>query len=178
MYDKASECETVNDARMVLFTRKGGTNDNIPPTEAALLQHTNRACFMASQIWDRCLEPTSSPTDPRTCGGKGIKQICGFYFGQYCLKRKRPAVSLLNVDASLRMDVEGEPVQLFVNVVENVTESRLFCQYLNLIKMSKVFDFPFFSILRSLVFFWLLFAHGKRGRRHYFRGKYAKRIIY
>lgn len=36
MYDKASECVTVNSARMDLFARKGKAIDNIPPTEAAL----------------------------------------------------------------------------------------------------------------------------------------------
>lgn len=63
MYDKASQCVTVNVTRMDLFARKGMTIDNIPPTEAALLQHTTRTCYMASQVWGRCLEPTSPTVD-------------------------------------------------------------------------------------------------------------------
>lgn len=72
---------------------KGRAIDNIPPTEAALLQHTKRACYMASQVWDRCLEPSSTTVDPGTWGGKGMKQICGFHFGQYYLKHQHHAMS-------------------------------------------------------------------------------------
>lgn len=66
MYDKASECVTVNSARMDLFARKGRAIDNIPPTEAALLQQTKPVCYMTSQVWDRCLEPTSLTVEPGT----------------------------------------------------------------------------------------------------------------
>ncbi|CAG2187553.1 unnamed protein product [Mytilus edulis] len=68
MYDKTSESLKVNEARKDLFTRKGRAIDNIPPTEAALLEHSKRACYMASQCWDRCLEPSPSFTDPGEWG--------------------------------------------------------------------------------------------------------------
>ena len=49
-------CES-NLARKNLFTQKARAIDNIPPTQAALLQHTKRAIFQASYIWAKSLEP-------------------------------------------------------------------------------------------------------------------------
>ena len=45
MYDKTSEKIKVNDARKQLFSTKGRSLESIPPTRAALIQHTKRAAY-------------------------------------------------------------------------------------------------------------------------------------
>lgn len=56
MYDRTSTCETVNDARKDLFTRKGRAIDAIPPTADALLQHTKRSMYQAGHCWGNSME--------------------------------------------------------------------------------------------------------------------------
>jgi len=55
MYDRTSELQGLDAARCYLFTKKSGEIENIPPTEAALLEHTKRAAFQAGHIWGQCL---------------------------------------------------------------------------------------------------------------------------
>ena len=50
MYDKQSTAECINDARKELFSKKGRSLENIPPTKDALLQHLKRVIYQAS-IW-------------------------------------------------------------------------------------------------------------------------------
>lgn len=50
MYDKTSSLESVNECRRALFCQKGKSMENIPPTQAALLQHSRRAIYQAG-IW-------------------------------------------------------------------------------------------------------------------------------
>ena len=40
MYDKTTTATGVNDARLELFARKQRSFDSIPPTKAALLEHS------------------------------------------------------------------------------------------------------------------------------------------
>ena len=47
MYDSTSECLEVNVARKQLFIQKSRTLEIIPPTKAALEQHTKRASYQA-----------------------------------------------------------------------------------------------------------------------------------
>ena len=47
MYDRTSTATLVNEARLQLFSQKGRAFDNIPPTQAALLQHVKRAVYQA-----------------------------------------------------------------------------------------------------------------------------------
>ena len=47
LYDRSSECENTNQARRELFTRKDRPIEALPPTPAALLQHTLRSAFQA-----------------------------------------------------------------------------------------------------------------------------------
>ena len=49
-YDKNSEHVTVHEARVTMATQKKFDFEKLPPTQAALLQHTNRAFFQA-RIW-------------------------------------------------------------------------------------------------------------------------------
>ena len=52
----------VNDARKQLFVKKDRQFDAIPPTRAALLEHSKRAVLQAGYIWGQALIP--SPTMP------------------------------------------------------------------------------------------------------------------
>ncbi len=51
MYDRTSESNSVNEVRKHLFTAKGRTLQNIPPTAAALEQHVKRAALQGGHIW-------------------------------------------------------------------------------------------------------------------------------
>ncbi|XP_061721794.1 uncharacterized protein LOC133528424 isoform X2 [Cydia pomonella] len=55
MYDRSCPSETVNECRKNLFTKKDRQIDNLPPTEAALKQHTLRAVLQAVYVWGQCL---------------------------------------------------------------------------------------------------------------------------
>ena len=55
MYDRAINILTVDAARKDLFTRKGRAMDAIPPTFAALLQHTKRVAYQAGYCWGQAL---------------------------------------------------------------------------------------------------------------------------
>ena len=50
LYDKNSTEECINHARRELFSKKGRSLENIPPTKDALLQHIFRVIYQAS-IW-------------------------------------------------------------------------------------------------------------------------------
>ena len=45
MYDTTSSLESLKECRRALFCQKGNSIDNIPPTQAALLQHSKRAIY-------------------------------------------------------------------------------------------------------------------------------------
>ena len=62
MYDRTSANEDVNDARKTMFTPKGRSLENIPPTSTALVQHTKRAVYQGGHCWGRCVQ--SSPVLP------------------------------------------------------------------------------------------------------------------
>ena len=48
MYDKASDCITVNEARKDMFTLKGRSIDAISPSADAMLLHVKRVSRQAS----------------------------------------------------------------------------------------------------------------------------------
>ena len=50
MYDRLSTAVSVDEARLDMFARKQRPNEAIPPTRAALLQHTKRATYQAASI--------------------------------------------------------------------------------------------------------------------------------
>lgn len=65
LYDRTSDLVKVNDARKWLFTQKSRMLENIPPTQAALIQHIKRASYQAN-CWNKALTPNPelpSPTD-------------------------------------------------------------------------------------------------------------------
>ena len=51
LYDRTCTETTVNLARKHIFTTKGRSTDNLPPTRAALLHHTKQAVY---QVLDMC----------------------------------------------------------------------------------------------------------------------------
>ena len=66
MYDRSSTATSVDEARLDLFARKQRPYESIPPTQAALLQHVNRAAYQAGCIWSQstvCQPETESPDD-------------------------------------------------------------------------------------------------------------------
>ncbi len=50
LYNKTSELENVDEARLELFCHGNRTMEKIPPTKAALLQHSKRAAYQAG-VW-------------------------------------------------------------------------------------------------------------------------------
>ena len=55
LYDRTSDEVAVNRARKCLFTQKGREIENIPPTEAALIQHIRRAAYQGGHVWGQML---------------------------------------------------------------------------------------------------------------------------
>ena len=66
LYDRTSSQVSVNEARKQLFTQKGRAIESLPPTQAALIQHTKRAAYQAGHCWAQMMiaEPElPSPTE-------------------------------------------------------------------------------------------------------------------
>ena len=51
LYDHTSNQDSVKQARKQLFTQKGRGSDGLPPTQAALIQHTKRPAYHARYCW-------------------------------------------------------------------------------------------------------------------------------
>ncbi|XP_071952428.1 uncharacterized protein [Antedon mediterranea] len=67
LYDKTSTLRSVTKLRQDLFSRKARTMDNIPPTQDALLQHSNRSIYQTS-IWTTSLQPQQNAPSPEDFG--------------------------------------------------------------------------------------------------------------
>jgi hypothetical protein len=67
MYDRTSPTESINEARKMIFSRRPGSLENIPPTRAALEQHLKRAILQA-RLWNSatCSHPPNM--DPAEWG--------------------------------------------------------------------------------------------------------------
>ena len=74
MYDRTSECLGVDAARKDLFTRKGRSIENIPPSSAALHQHIKRAAYQAGFCWGQALVKLQETPSPSIWGWKRIKE--------------------------------------------------------------------------------------------------------
>ena len=68
LYDRTSHLVRVNDARRVLFSHKGRSMENIPPTRAALEEHLKRTVFQGGHIWGQALFPQPTIPDPYNWG--------------------------------------------------------------------------------------------------------------
>ena len=60
MYDRTNSLTEVSEVRQELFSKKARSLENIPPTQASLLQHAKRAVFQGGYIWGQTLlkQPT------------------------------------------------------------------------------------------------------------------------
>lgn len=66
LYDRSSTATGVDEARLEMFARKQRSYQAIPPTRAALLQHTKRAAYQAGCVWRQatlCEPEEQSPAD-------------------------------------------------------------------------------------------------------------------
>ena len=68
LYNRTSSQTTVNEARQELLSKGNRTLENIPPTQAALLQHTRRAVYQAGHIWGNALVPKPTLPSPSDWG--------------------------------------------------------------------------------------------------------------
>ena len=68
LYDRTSAQTTVIGARKQLFVKKGRQFDAIPPTRAALLEHSKRAVLQAGYIWGEALIPCPTMPNPQDWG--------------------------------------------------------------------------------------------------------------
>ena len=64
MYERSSSKVAVNALRKHLFTKKGRPMEGLPPTEAALLQHTKRAAYQSGSCWYRSLQAGQNLPSP------------------------------------------------------------------------------------------------------------------
>ena len=80
MYDRTSSLNCVNQVRKQLFAKKGRSIESIPPTKAALLQHSRRATYQASYCWGQALKAVQDLPCPSNWGWKRNEldgwQIC------------------------------------------------------------------------------------------------------
>lgn len=53
LYQRTSPLESVNEVRREMFCQQNKTMETIPPTQAALLEHTKRAVYQA-EVWSTC----------------------------------------------------------------------------------------------------------------------------
>ena len=69
MYDRTSDLTDINEARKQLFTRKSRSLESLPPTLAALEQHTKRVSYQ-SNCWNKSLIPDPNLPSPADWGWK------------------------------------------------------------------------------------------------------------
>lgn len=55
LYSRTSDQDKVNEARKQLFSQGGRAIENIPPTQAALLEHLKRATYQGGHVWGQAL---------------------------------------------------------------------------------------------------------------------------
>ena len=67
MYSRTCSLTRVDEARKEFFAQ-GRTIENIPPTKAALVQHTKRATYQAGYVWSQALVPLPHLPDPESWG--------------------------------------------------------------------------------------------------------------
>jgi hypothetical protein len=68
LYDRTSNEEKVNEARKKLFSQKGRPMDGLPPTQAALIEHTKRAAYQAGYVWAQMFLPNPMLPSPAQWG--------------------------------------------------------------------------------------------------------------
>ena len=82
---------------MQLFTQKGRSIEGIPPTKAALIQHTKRATYQAGYCWGQVM----------IAPGQGRSQMVGKETRQLCQKLQRLVENFCDVAARKVEDVNA-----------------------------------------------------------------------
>lgn len=75
LYDRTCSETSIDAARMYLFTRKGRQIEAIPPTRAALYQHTKRAIHQAGFVWGQLHERSPDVPSPSLWGWRKNKDM-------------------------------------------------------------------------------------------------------
>ena len=70
MYDRFSEATDIDAVRPDMFARKQRSYETIPPTQAALVQHTKRAAYQAGCIWSQSMLRQIEVENPTEWGWK------------------------------------------------------------------------------------------------------------
>ncbi|KAJ8340119.1 hypothetical protein SKAU_G00347520 [Synaphobranchus kaupii] len=78
MYDRSSTAVSVDEARLDMFARKQRPYEAIPPTRAALLQHTKHAAYQAGCIWGQSTQRQPESESPGDWGWKKRQGGVGF----------------------------------------------------------------------------------------------------
>ena len=80
VYDRTSTDIRVNEARKHLFSQKGRSMENLPPTQAAFVEHVKRAAYPAGHVWAQMLvaipelpSPSEWGWEQNTNGGWEVK---------------------------------------------------------------------------------------------------------
>ena len=68
LYGRTSSKSVVNEARKQLFAQKGRIMDAIPPSQAALVQHTKRAAYQGGHCWGQAVAPSMTLPCPSEWG--------------------------------------------------------------------------------------------------------------
>ena len=79
MYKRTNNAITVDEARREMFLIDGRDLETIPPTPAALLEHTFRAAYIAGHVWNNAFVPSPDLPQPNEWGwirtGDGYKSL-------------------------------------------------------------------------------------------------------
>ena len=80
MYDRSSTAAGVDEARLDMFARKQRPYEAIPPTKAALLQHTKRAAYQAGCMWGQSTQRQPDAENPADWGWKRVGEEWQVYW--------------------------------------------------------------------------------------------------
>jgi len=90
-YERTSVLTKVNAARQRLFSKKSITLENIPPAEAALLEHTKIATYTAGYVWGQVLLKNLLLQVQEN--GTEFKTMDGNHFGHHCHRMRNIAMN-------------------------------------------------------------------------------------
>jgi hypothetical protein len=76
MYDRTTTTFPVNKARLEMLARKQRQYDAIPPTRAALLEHTKREAYQGGNVWGQSLNFSQDLPSPEDWGWKIGTEEC------------------------------------------------------------------------------------------------------
>ena len=94
LYDRTTQLVNINSVRKELFTRKGTfAHENLPPTKAALEEHTKRAMYQGGHVWGQSMCPQMRLPTPEDWGWSKSPTMDGNPNGQCSLKHQELVAS-------------------------------------------------------------------------------------